>query len=163
MRRTVPLVISVVLLIAGVLACTGEASTVTPSIIPPTPTSTVTTSTPDLAGVVTGTVEIEGGRCCAGGVAGAPIDLSVALSATSDAGAVTEMRTVMRAGGCAQEVDMTDAAWEPFATERSYTFAPPLNWVGVYVSAQFRDEVGNLSPIICDDISVEGMPPSPPS
>jgi len=37
----------------------------------------------------------------------------------------------------------------------------PLNWVGFYVTAQFRDQLHNLSAVVQDDVSVEGMPPMP--
>jgi len=30
------------------------------------------------------------------------------------------------------------------------------------VSVQYRDALGNLSPVYCDDISLEGMPAPPP-
>ena len=62
-------------------------------------------------------------------------------------------------GGCSANQDMESAAWEPFAESKTFPVYVALNWVGFYVSAQFQDEHGNLSPVYCDDISVEGMPP----
>jgi hypothetical protein len=37
----------------------------------------------------------------------------------------------------------------------------PINWTGFYVSVQYRDAEGNLSPVVCDDISIEGHSPTP--
>lgn len=104
---------------------------------------------------VTGSVQIEGGRGAAGGTAGSQITLKVQLSAASPAGKVTQMR-VQPTTNCRQTA--LTAAWEPFAPEKSFTTTLALNWVGFYVSAQFKDEKGNLSPIYCDDISLEGNP-----
>ena len=36
--------------------------------------------------------------------------------------------------------EMADAPWEPFRSEDLYLFTVPLNWVGFYVTAQFRDQ-----------------------
>jgi hypothetical protein len=36
----------------------------------------------------------------------------------------------------------------------------PVNWTGFYVSVQYRDADGNLSPVYDDDVSVEGQPPT---
>jgi hypothetical protein len=52
--------------------------------------------------------------------------------------------------------------WQPFVAQVDYPFRPPINWSGFYISVQYRDELGNLSPVYCDDISVEGMPAPPP-
>jgi hypothetical protein len=111
---------------------------------------------------VTGVVSIEDGRCCIGATAGTTIQVTVAFEATSPLGPVTEMR--VRAGARPfDEADMADAAWEPFRSKASYSFFVPLNWIGFYVTAQFRDELHNLSAVVHDDISVEGMPPLPPA
>jgi hypothetical protein len=56
---------------------------------------------------------------------------------------------------------MDDAVWEPFTTTRTFSVPVAINWAGFYVAAQYQDEKGNLSPVYCDDISVEGMPPTP--
>ena len=70
------------------------------------------------------------------------------------------MRTATRYGGSCLK-DMSSVAWEPFAPAKTFTVTIGLNFIGFYVSAQFRDANGNLSPIVCDDISVEGMPARP--
>ena len=51
-------------------------------------------------------------------------------------------------------------AWQPYVRDISFEAPVFINWVGFYVQVQFRDELGNLSPIFVDDISVEGMPAS---
>jgi hypothetical protein len=110
---------------------------------------------------VTGSVVLEEGRCCAGGFAGSTIEVFATFQADSPVSPVTEMR--VRAGSQRfDEEDMAEAPWEPFRSEASFPFLVPLNWVGFYVSAQFRDEMGNESAVAHDDISIEGMP-APPS
>ena len=108
----------------------------------------------------TGSVVLEGGACCVGGIAGVPLAIDAAFTAASPFGTVTQMRTSTYSG-CAPEAVLEQIAWEPFASTKTFTFTPPLNWVGFYVSAQFRDALGDLSPIYCDDIAVEGIPPPP--
>jgi len=57
---------------------------------------------------------------------------------------------------------MEAAAWEPFAPSKTFPIVVSINWTGFNLSVQFRDDHQNLSPIYCDDISVEGSarPPS---
>ncbi len=94
-----------------------------------------------------------------GGTAGDTIQASVTFSAASQAGPVTEMRV----GRTCSEADLSSAPWEPFVTQKTYPVHVALNWVGWYISVQYRDSQGNVSPIYCDDISVEGMPAQPTS
>jgi len=142
----------------------------TPAV--PCPTDTPTPAAPPVAitetwtptayaspvSTFTGSVQIEGGSCCIGGSAGDTIQVHAQFSAASPSGEVTQMR-VRPWSGCYAGVDMESAPWEPFAPEKTFPVHVVINWVGFYVSAQFRDEAGNLSPVYCDDISVEGMPP----
>lgn len=122
-------------------------------VAPSTPTTLV--SLP-----VTGSVVLKGGASVTGGTAGSVLAIDAAFKASSPAGPVTEMRTAARYGGnCVK--DMSSMAWEPFALAKTFTVTIGLNFIGFYVSAQFRDASGNLSPIVCDDISVEGMPARP--
>lgn len=108
---------------------------------------------------VSGEVQIEGGRFAAGGTAGSQITLSVQYSAASAHGRVVEMRT-QPVGSCRQpELSVN---WEPFSPEKRFTTTLALNWVGFYVAAQFKDEQGNLSVVVCDDISLEGNPARTP-
>lgn len=108
---------------------------------------------------VSGSVQIEDGRCCAGGPAGAHVTLRVAFAARSSAAMVTEMR--VQTGQCVREPAQMKGEWQPFEAQRSYDAQLALNWVGWWISVQYRDALGNLSPVYCDDISLEGSPPQP--
>lgn len=105
---------------------------------------------------VTGSVQINNGGCCAGGKVGSTISLTLEFKASSAAAPVKEMRT---RNACVPPAEMNDAAWEPFVTGKIFpvTITVP-NWIGWYIAVQYRDAQGNLSPVYCDDISVEGMP-----
>ena len=109
---------------------------------------------------VTGTVALKGGASVTGGTVGSTLAIDAAFKASSPSGQVTEMRTAARYGGNCLK-DVSSVAWEPFAPAKTFTVTVGLNFIGFYVSAQFRDANGNLSPIVCDDISVEGMPAKP--
>jgi len=122
------------------------------------PAAVQTAVAPTLAAFpVIGSVVLEGGNCCAGGTAGSTINVGVEFAAASTYGQVTEMR-VSTAGMCFAEADMAEATWEPFAASKTIPVYVGINWAGFYVSVQYRDEQGHLSPVYCDDISVEGMP-----
>jgi hypothetical protein len=113
---------------------------------------------------VLGSVLIEGGACCVGCLVGETIDISTAFSATGRYADVTQMRVLaLHPGcGCPTEETMTRADWEPFVPEKTFTYTIVYcNWVCFVVGAQYRDELGNMSSVYCDDISVEGMPPPP--
>ncbi len=89
-------------------------------------------------------------------------DLSLTLTAQSAAGPVTEMRLVQGSGGCPASNEIEGATWQPFVVTK--TLQVPImaiNWFGLYLGVQYRDAQGNLSPVYCDDISVEGAPPLP--
>ncbi|MDY6874835.1 MAG: hypothetical protein SWK90_01330 [Chloroflexota bacterium] len=107
---------------------------------------------------VRGSVEIEDGICCVGGTEGDVIDVGVTFEASSPFAEVTEMRVSTR---CRTEGEMADLPWEPFVSEQSYSVHVLINWTGFYISVQYRDAQGNLSPVYCDDISVEGHPKPP--
>lgn len=126
----------------------------------PSPVLTAAAAT-QMAFPVTGSVLIENGRCCAGGVAGAKIPLQVQFQAASTAGKVTEMK-VHLGGGCVKDpAQLAGDAWEPLRDTKTYEAALALNWVGWWISVQYRDASGNLSPVYCDDISLEGSPARP--
>jgi hypothetical protein len=110
-----------------------------------------------------GAVLLQDGLCCIGGVVGTIINLRKDFTPPSSFGPVIEMR---RKEGmfCYSEMDMADAPWEPFVpwVTEAYRITA-INWIGHYISVQYRDHLGNLSPVVCDDISVEGMPAPPTS
>ncbi len=129
---------------------------ITPSIeITQPPTSN------NAASLINGSLQIEEGRCCAGGFAGDTIQVHVDFAATSPAGTVNKMR-VETSNRCASEIELEAVNWEPFTSSKTYPVVVALNWVGYYVSVQFQDDLGNVSPVYCHDISVEGAP-RPPS
>ncbi len=132
----------------------------TPALAQPGPVQTAIAAT-QTAFPVRGSVLLAGGASATGGVAGELIQIQAAFTAASPDGAVTKMR-VKQSGTCRiDQIQMDDANWEPFLATRTFTVPVAINWIGFYVAAQFQDEKGNLSPVYCDDISVEGMPPPP--
>ena len=132
----------------------------TPVFDQPEPVQTAIAAT-KTAFPVTGSVILAGGASATGGVAGETIQVPAAFTAASPNGAVTRMR-IKQSGTCRTDlIRMDDAAWEPFSTTRTFSVLVAINWIGFYVAVQYQDDKGNLSPIYCDDISVEGMPPTP--
>lgn len=140
-------------------AIIGVVDEETPVESLPLPVQTAVAAT-RTAWPVRGSVEIEGGNCCVGGAAGDTIQVDVAFEAESPFAEIEAMR-VLAAGRCFSESEMDQAQWEPFELHRTYPVKVVINWVGFYVSVQYRDAQGNLSPVYCDDISVEGHPPPP--
>jgi len=122
----------------------------------PSVTDTPESATTVVTGV-TGGVLIEDGQSAMGGTAGDTIQASVTFTATSPAAPVIEMRVSL---GCNEE-SLVAAAWETFASQKTYPVRVILNWVGWGISVQYRDANGNVSPMYCDDINVEGMPAQP--
>ena len=108
-----------------------------------------------------GSVVLQGGICCVGGVVGTNVNLRKDFFAPSSFGPVIEMH---RKEGmqCFSEVEMANAPWEPYTPSVTELYMiTTINWVGHFISVQYRDNLGNLSPVVCDDISVEGMPALP--
>lgn len=121
---------------------------------PQQPGITVTPS-PTIPTTVSGSVEIEDGICCAGGQAGETIQLRVAFGAASSQGEVVEMRYAT-AYIQADEERLSEEAWVPYQPEMSFSTQLAVNWVGWWISVQYRDDQGTVSPIYYDDISLEG-------
>jgi hypothetical protein len=112
------------------------------------------------AALVSGEVVIEDGSCCVGATAGDDIEITVRFSASGRQAPVTEMR--YKVGGFADlEQGFYTEPWGLFREQLTFTYRVPINWTGFYVRVQYRDSLGNLSPIYTDDISVEGAPPTP--
>ena len=129
---------------------------------PPPPSETVpipTKTLPPGAEHISGSIELAGGLCCAGGVTGEDIEVPVTLTATSTAGAITDMRMAYRYASIA--FDLETAEWQPYTEQTSLPIELISNWVGLEACVQFRDAAGNTSAVYCDDISVEGMPRAP--
>jgi hypothetical protein len=152
-----------ILLISLSVACVPTKAAITPTLVATLDSKAITTdsakATRLVAFPIQGSILIEAGMCCIGGPVGEPIDITVSFDATSPFAAVTHMRT---ADQCLTAEDMAMIAWEPFADTKVFQFTPPVfNWFSFNVSVQFKDADGNLSPVYCDDIGVEGMPVTP--
>lgn len=121
------------------------------------PQAPVITFTPSPTAYTTvyGSVVIEDGICCAGGQAGDEIEITVALEAFSAVGEVVEMRLVT-AFSRPDESRVGEEPWVPYQSEMTFSTRLAINWVGWWVGVQYRDDLGNLSPIYYDDISLEG-------
>jgi hypothetical protein len=128
-----------------------------PLVTTPAPQAVIITLTPSPTPYtpVYGSVVVEDGICCAGGQAGDEIEISVAFEAYSTGGEVVEMRLVTAFSRPA-ESRLLEEAWVPFQSEMTFSTRLAVNWVGWWVAVQYRDDLGNLSPIYYDDISLEG-------
>jgi hypothetical protein len=132
----------------------------TPILDQPMPVQTAIAAT-KTAYPVTGSVELANGASATGGVVGDTIQVQAEFNSKSPFGAVTKMR-VKQSGTCQTDrIQMDDATWEPFTRTRTFSVPVAINWIGFYVAVQYQDDHGNLSPVYCDDISVEGAPPTP--
>ena len=70
------------------------------------------------------------------------------------------MRILAR-GSPATLEELSDVAWERFQPSKTFLADVALNWLGFYVSVQYRDAQGRQSPVYSDDISIEGFIPAP--
>ena len=111
--------------------------------------------------IIRGSVHIQGSPCCIAGAVGQALEIWVNFSATSAAGEVIEMRQSV-GGSCATATsNLANRPWRPFMDLMLFSISPPINWSTFAVAAQYRDDHGNVSAVYCDDIAVEGMPPTP--
>ena len=109
-----------------------------------------------------GEVRIEnGGVCCIGGTPGATVTMTVRFAAASATGAVTDMRSDTM--NCRSYKPLDQATWKPFVASQTYTTTLASGWSSFAVRAQFRDAAGNVSPVSCDDVALEGYEPPPPT
>ncbi len=105
---------------------------------------------------VSGALVLQNGLCCAGGKVGTTIEIDAAFEASSPYTTVTQMRWLER---CGSQTEMNTAPWTPFVKQKIFRYPiTTANWVGWTLAVQYRDANGNLSPIYCADISIEGMP-----
>lgn len=106
---------------------------------------------------VVGGVLIANGASTLGGYADDEISIAVTYAASSTAGEVTDMRIARTR----DEEAIREAEWEPFVDKKTYKITLMLNFYGLIECVQYRDELGNLSPVYCDDVNVEGMAKPP--
>lgn len=124
----------------------------------PAPPTLDPISTPTPFRPVIGSVVLDGGACCAGGVAGEIIELEAAFEATSTMDEeVTEIRARLGTVPYSEE-DFREDEWGPFVEAFYYPIELAVNWTTYHVSVQFRDAAGNLSQVYYDEIAVEGLP-----
>src|SRR5574338_1600710 len=132
---TVMICVGIALLFLGscgqrVTAFNREEPTLAPS---PAPRPTITLSPepgpPDP--IITGSVSLEGGSCCAGGTMGQTITIHADLTAHSEFSKVEEMR-VGQTSSCQPPTDreLKRAAWEPYAESKTFSYDVPINWTG---------------------------------
>lgn len=104
---------------------------------------------------VSGSLVLQNGLCCAGGKVGTVVEIVAAFDATSPHTNVTQMRLLNH---CGTQSEMNTAPWELFVKQKTFSYKITVpNWVGWYLAVQYRDANGNLSPIYCADISIEGI------
>lgn len=107
---------------------------------------------------VSGKIQV-GEQSTMGGKAGTTLNIKVKFEATSPQANVTEMRVKPSPmGRCLTPEEMNDAPWEKFVAEKTYTYSPPINWSTFKLHVQYRDAQGNLSPVYCGEVAVEGNP-----
>jgi hypothetical protein len=138
---------------------TRQPATVAPATSP-VPSLTPIPRLTSGADGVSGGIVLQNGGCCIGGIVNSTSNLRIDLPAASTGGTVMEMRLRLGGGGCAGEAEMEARPWQPYQPSLNHSLRiEAINWVGWYASVQYRDDQGRLSPVYCDDISVEGKPP----
>jgi hypothetical protein len=107
---------------------------------------------------VSGSIHVGQGSIT-GGKVGSVVDIPVRFDASSPAASVAEMRTRRDSRGrCLTPEEMNDAPWEPFRASRVYRETVALNFITFKLHVQYRDANGNLSPVYCGEIAIEGHP-----
>jgi len=133
---------------------TGMINSQTPDALQPPAIQTLLAPTRQ-AFPVTGSVKIANSPCCAGGKVGSTVSLAVTFDAHSSQADVTDMRVAF---ACPRDGASLTTPWESFVQFKTYTATVAINFVGWDIAVQYRDAQGNLSPVYCDDISIEGSP-----
>jgi hypothetical protein len=97
------------------------------------------------------------GDCGSGGIIGEIVTLDASISVENGDPATTLMRH-KTASSCLTEEELSGELWQPYLSSIEIPFEAISGWVGVYLSVQLQDDKGRMSNVLCDDISVEGMP-----
>jgi hypothetical protein len=97
-----------------------------------------------------------------GGTEGTVGTILATFAATSTQGTIVEMRTGV-SNECLIEATIPTMAWEPFTPTKELAIPIHINFIVWHVSAQYRDTLGNVSSVYCDEIVMEGMPAMTPS
>lgn len=108
---------------------------------------------------VSGKIQV-GEQSVTGGKAGSSLTVKVKFEATSPLAEIKEMRVKQSSmGRCLTPEEMNDAKWEPFVAERMFPVTNiPINWSSFKLHVQYRDVKGNVSPVYCGEVAIEGMP-----
>mgnify|MGYP001613457022 FL=1 len=96
-------------------------------------------------------------HCCINGghaYLGDTFDAKVHFLAASPFAEVKEMRLVTEYAEYPKDIE--SALWEPFLPEKAFSFNTVGNWISLTVKVQYRDALGNLSPVYENYILVEG-------
>jgi len=116
---------------------------------------------------VTGSIQINGQNLdTVGAAAGSTLDVVVSFKAASPFADVTEMRISDEGYG---PFPVTDAngiitcgtndlgnPWQPLLPSRTYPIGVPVNWSAFSIAVQYKDRLGNISPVYCDTLQIEG-------
>lgn len=97
----------------------------------------------------------EESHCCYGAHPGEVISFPVHFVAASPFAEIKEMRFITAYGRWPRE-DVEAAPWEPFVSEKTFTLGVSPNWVTFDIRVQYRDALGNVSPVYENYMSIEG-------
>lgn len=122
---------------------------------------------------VTGSIEINGqNQGTIGALAMSTIDIVISFKATSPFAEITEMRLSDDGYGPIPSTDANgittcgtnelESQWQPFIPSKLYPFDVPENWSAFSIAVQYKDSLGNISPVYCDTLQIEGGPPVTP-
>jgi len=121
-----------------------------------------TLAEPKVTQIISGSVWLNGGICCVGGTVGSTATIVAVFEATSPFTTVTGLRLITHSsnpqGQCVAEANLGE--WQPYHSSQVFTTTIASGWTSFAVHVQFRDALGNPSPVVCDEIAVEGMPAS---
>jgi len=106
---------------------------------------------------ISGSILINDGDCCAGGIIGDSVQLNASFGLSNRSHTTTQMK-VKISNNCETDPELMGEEVLQFSPNMEFSVVAASNWVGHFISVQFIDENWNVSEIYCDDISVEGMP-----
>jgi len=162
MKRIFLSILSVQLILLILVACQPvETAYIIDASETEVPTATPRPTRPTPTALIQGSLQIGNGGGITGGTAGEMMKIVVSFEAASPVGTIEEMRVRTSFGGCYTESEMGGSAWEPFLSTKSFEILVANNWLGFYVTVQYRDSVGNISLAFCEEISIEGLSPMP--
>jgi len=174
MKQYFACLLAIIFLLLGSIACRSRslginaispADRSTQEVQIPSPASEVhsqiSPENPVSSYSVQGMVIFEGGVCCKMAIAGEKVELRVDFHSSSPFANISDMR--LRSGNRSfSEAELSEEPWMAFELSKTFSGEFPVNWSGFFITVQYRDAQGNLSPVYYDDISIEGFPGPPP-